>query len=49
MRHGRLVHPEPANAWALADANSPAMIGSSPVMQALRTRILQVGPRRRRC
>ena len=27
-----------------ADASSPAMIGSSPAMQALRTRILQIGP-----
>jgi len=43
MRHGRLVHPEPADSLA-ADASSPAMIGSSPVMQALRTRILQIGP-----
>jgi DNA-binding NtrC family response regulator len=44
MRHGRLVHPEPADALALADASSPAMIGSSPAMQSLRTRILQIGP-----
>jgi DNA-binding NtrC family response regulator len=44
MRHGRLVHPEPADALALADASSPAMIGSSPAMQTLRTRILQIGP-----
>ncbi len=50
MRHGRLVHPEPADGDheyavpATADANSPAMIGSSPVMQALRARILQIGP-----
>ena len=36
MRHGRLIHPEPADALAMADANSPAMIGSSPTMQALR-------------
>ena len=43
MRHGRLVHPEPADALA-GEAASPAMIGSSPVMQALRARILQVGP-----
>jgi len=43
MRHGRLVNPEPAGASA-ADANSPAMIGSGPAMQALRTRILQIGP-----
>ncbi len=42
MRHGRLVHPEPAD--AIADVSSPAMIGSSPAMQALRTRILQIGP-----
>jgi len=44
MRHGRLVHPEPADVLAAADASSPAMIGSSPVMQALRMRILQIGP-----
>jgi DNA-binding NtrC family response regulator len=44
MRHGRLVHPEPADALAIADASSPAMIGSSPTMQALRMRILQIGP-----
>ena len=44
MRHGRLVHPEPADALAIADASSPAMIGSSPAMQALRMRILQIGP-----
>ncbi len=44
MRHGRLVHPEPPDALAMADASSPAMIGSSPAMQALRMRILQVGP-----
>jgi DNA-binding NtrC family response regulator len=44
MRHGRLVHPQPADALAIADANSPAMIGSSPAMQALRMRILQIGP-----
>jgi len=44
MRHGRLIHPEPADALTLADASSPAMIGSSSVMQALRTRILQIGP-----
>ncbi len=44
MRHGRLVHPEPADVLALADASSPAMIGSSPAMQTLRTRILQIGP-----
>ncbi len=44
MRHGRLIHPEPADALAVADASSPAMIGSSPVMQTLRTRILQIGP-----
>ena len=30
--------------WRCADANSPAMIGSSPAMQALRMRILQIGP-----
>ncbi len=32
--------------WSLAaaDASSPAMIGSSPAMQALRMRILQIGP-----
>jgi DNA-binding NtrC family response regulator len=42
MRHGHLVHPEPAE--ALADSSSPAMIGSSPAMQALRMRILQIGP-----
>lgn len=41
IRHGRLVHPEPAE----ADANrSPVMIGSSPEMQALRARIIQIGP-----
>ncbi len=44
MRHGRLVNPEPADALAVADATSPAMIGSSPMMQALRMRILQIGP-----
>jgi DNA-binding NtrC family response regulator len=49
MRHGRLVCPEPAEGdhgclVPAADASSPAMIGSSPVMQALRTRILQIGP-----
>ncbi len=49
MRHGRLVHPgtmysrSAADASA-ADAAAPAMIGSSPVMQALRMRILQIGP-----
>ena len=43
MRHGRLVHPEP-DALALAESVSPAMIGSSPLMQSLRTRILQIGP-----
>jgi DNA-binding NtrC family response regulator len=43
MRHGRLVHPEPDAAIAGENA-SPAMIGSSPLMQSLRTRILQVGP-----
>jgi len=44
MRHGRLVSPDPAEVLASADVNSPAMIGSSPAMQALRTRILQIGP-----
>ena len=45
MRHGRLVHPEPdASAAAAAENVSPAMIGTSPLMQSLRTRILQVGP-----
>jgi DNA-binding NtrC family response regulator len=43
MRHGRLVHPEPDEQSAGENA-SPAMIGSSPLMQSLRTRILQVGP-----
>jgi DNA-binding NtrC family response regulator len=44
MRHGRLVHPEAADAAAMAEAVCPAMIGKSPLMQALRTRILQIGP-----
>jgi DNA-binding NtrC family response regulator len=43
MRHGRLVHPEP-DALAASENVSPAMIGSSPLMQSLRTRILQIGP-----
>jgi DNA-binding NtrC family response regulator len=42
MRHGRLVNPEPAD--VLAEPTAAAMIGSSPLMQALRTRILQIGP-----
>jgi DNA-binding NtrC family response regulator len=42
MRHGRLVQPELGA--ATADIASPVMIGSSPLMQSLRTRILQIGP-----
>ena len=44
MRHGRLVRPELANTPAEAGPGAAPMIGSSPLMQALRTRILQVGP-----
>ncbi len=49
MRHGRLVHPEPdgdalRGCRAAAELTSPAMIGSSRLMQSLRARILQVGP-----
>jgi len=43
MRHGRLVHPEPG-ALASNETSSPAMIGSSELMQSLRTRIVQIGP-----
>jgi DNA-binding NtrC family response regulator len=43
MRHGRLVQPEQDIA-AKAEIASPAMIGSSALMQSLRTRMLQVGP-----
>jgi DNA-binding NtrC family response regulator len=48
MRHGRLVNPVMADAdhgyMVPAESASPAMIGSSPLMQSLRTRILQIGP-----
>jgi DNA-binding NtrC family response regulator len=37
IRHGRLLRPEKGS-------GPPVMIGSSPAMQALRTRIVQVGP-----
>jgi DNA-binding NtrC family response regulator len=43
MQHGQLVHHAP-DAASAADAVSPAMIGSSPLMQSLRMRILQIGP-----
>jgi DNA-binding NtrC family response regulator len=42
MQHGRLVNPDPTD--TVASTDSPVMIGSSSVMQTLRTRILQIGP-----
>ena len=42
MRHGRLVHTDaPVRPGA---EPSPVMIGSSPAMQSLRARIIQIGP-----
>ncbi len=43
IRHGRLVHPEPAGEPD-GDASAPVMIGSSRAMQSLRERIAQVAP-----
>ena len=43
IRHGRLIRPEPG-VEDCGGAASPVMIGSSPAMQALRSRILQIGP-----
>jgi DNA-binding NtrC family response regulator len=44
IRHGRLVHKPFAPNGALDPADPPVMIGSSAVMQSLRTKILQVAP-----
>jgi DNA-binding NtrC family response regulator len=42
VRHGRLVHPEAFAPEQAAAGDAPAMIGSSPPMQALRARIAQI-------
>jgi DNA-binding NtrC family response regulator len=44
IRHGRLVHKPAAPDGALDPDDPPVMIGSSAVMQSLRTKILQVAP-----
>jgi len=44
IRHGRLVHKPTAPDGALDPDDPPVMIGSSAVMQSLRTKILQVAP-----
>ena len=48
MRHGKLVHPEP-DVLSAADLASPAMIGSSPLMQSLRREFCKSDRRRKPC
>jgi DNA-binding NtrC family response regulator len=44
IRHGRLVQKPAAPDGALDPDDPPVMIGSSPVMQSLRAKILQIAP-----
>ena len=44
IRHGRLIHRKGVFDGTLGGTDPPAMVGSSPPMQALRDRIRQIGP-----
>ncbi len=44
IRHGKLVHRQPALEGESEGPQRPAMVGSSPQMQALREKIRQVAP-----
>ncbi|NLX96058.1 MAG: sigma-54-dependent Fis family transcriptional regulator [Rhodopirellula sp.] len=44
IRHGRLVHVQDTPDAATASCEQPEMVGSSPLMQTLRAKILQIAP-----